>query len=81
MQIPTSWELFQNILIGTVAGVMASAVGDRGPAYVFVLATMLWILVVVTLYLAKVSFEWIGSGENDDNEIENRPYKDVNHAS
>ena len=60
MKIPTSWELLQNILIGTVAGVMASAVGDRGPAYVFVLATMLWILVVVTLYFAKVSFEWIG---------------------
>lgn len=81
MRTPTSWELFQNILIGTVAGVMASAVGDRGPAYVFVLATVLWILIVVSLYFAKISFEWIKSGENDDNETENRPYKDVNHAS
>ena len=77
MSQPSKWDLFQNILIGTIAGVIASGVVNRGTIYVFGLSSGLWVLFVVALKISKPVFDWIENNED----AKDRPYQDVKYAS
>ena len=80
MEIPSNWELFKIIQIGTAAGVMASTIQNRGPLYVFIMSLMFWAFLVISLPIASVGFKWI-QGKEEEEETEDRPHKDVNYAS
>ena len=80
MNQPTSWELFQSVLIGTVAGVMSSGIVERGTIYVSTMAFILWIFLTITFEITKPLFSWIEDiRQNED--TEDRPYKDIKYAS
>jgi len=82
MNAPTKWELFQNLLIATVAGVISSGIQDRGFIYVSILTFMFWIFLLVSFKFAKPFFARVESLEDDeDNEDRPRPYQDVDYAS
>ena len=80
MSQPNKWDLFQNILIGTIAGVIASGVVNRGAIYVFGLASGLWILLIVALKVSKPIFDWVENKENDE-DAKDRPYQNAKYAS
>ena len=73
MDQPSSWELFQNIVIGIVAGVIASGVVNRGMFYVAGMALVFWVVLVVTFFLAQPLFEWIEDEEVGEG-TDGRPY-------
>jgi hypothetical protein len=80
MDQPSSWELFQNIVIGIVAGVIASGVVNRGMFYVAGMALVFWVVLVVTFFLAQPLFEWIEDEEVGEG-TDGRPYQDTRYAS
>ncbi|WP_127117797.1 hypothetical protein [Halorubrum sp. PV6] len=77
---PNKWYLFQNILIGTIAGVIASGVVNRGAIYVFGLASGFWIVLIMALKASKPIFDWIENKENDE-DAKDRPYQNAKCAS
>ncbi|WP_225336653.1 hypothetical protein [Halomicrobium urmianum] len=81
MDQPSSWELFQSVLIGSVAGIIASGVVNRGILYVAVNSFILWVLLIILLNGGKVLFEKIENYRDDEEEEEDRPYEDVNYAA
>ncbi len=78
MNEPSAWELFQNVMIGTVAGVMASGIMTRSILGVSILAVIFWFVLVLGLKVTRPIFAWIDDEEEDSGY---RPYKDVNYAS
>jgi len=80
MDLPSDWEMFQTVLIGTIAGVISSGITNRGTAYIMVLSFGLWIFLIVSLRIAKPVFEWIENKKSND-DTEERPYQDVEYAS
>ncbi|KTG30648.1 hypothetical protein [Haloferax profundi] len=78
MEFPSYWELFQNVLVGTIAGVMATNVQKEGTLFVMVSAFLFWVILVLGLRITKPAFEW---AENHDDDEEDRPYEDVIYAS
>jgi len=78
MREPSTWELFQNVMIGTVAGVIASGITNMGYLGVATLALLFWFILVLGLKISMPIFEW---AEEEEEETEYQPYKDVDYAS
>lgn len=78
MELPSRWELFQNVLVGTVAGVMATNIQTKGTLFVMGTAFLFWVMLILAFRITKPAFEW---AENNDDDEEERPYEDVIYAS
>lgn len=80
MNRPSNSELFQNVLIGTVAGIMSSAVVNRGVLYVFISALALWFVLVIAINLSIPIFKSVRNDENPD-DSDDCPHQNVQYAS
>lgn len=77
MDEPTDWEISRDIIIGTIAGMIASTVTNRGLLYTFLLSGTLYAIAPVIIKFSRWFYQ-ITDGNEDE---EDRPYQDVEYAS
>lgn len=71
-------RILENMLIGVVAGGMASRAADLGHLETIALSGALLVLTLIALEILRRFSDWIEPSTDDD---EDRPYEDAEYAS
>ena len=70
-------EVLRDMLIGVVAGGLASRASELGNVELFVLSALMLVTTLIVLWVLRRVSEWSKPAENE----EDRPYEDVKYAS
>lgn len=76
-------DMFQSIMIGTVSGVIAVSIVNRGTLYVMGISMLYWVFLILTFSIAIPVLRYIDKEllEDENEDQEELPYADVEYAS
>lgn len=74
-------EMFQMVMIGSISGLIATSVNQRGTVGVMAITFVYWAILVLAIYTSIPIADYVETKLNDEEENEDRPYSDVSFAS